>query len=131
MQINDSLKNITHGITKNTPLEPFEKVTNLSNSFIPDLMRLVKDVEAVGREVHLTEEGSWYTIKQICRPVAFLKNIKQQEENDNTFMHKDRNPIMDTYDVFVNIASFTAYEQNITDKLCFLEVNLRKCKGFL
>ena len=42
MQINDSLKNITHGITKNTPLEPFEKVTNPSNSFIPDLTRLVK-----------------------------------------------------------------------------------------
>ena len=46
-------------------------------------------------------------------------------------MHEEQGPIKDTYDAYMDLSTFMVYDNNITDKLSFLEVNLRKCKGFI
>ena len=130
MQLND-LTSVTPTSTKKLPLKSFETFNKLTNSFIPDLTKLVQDTEEIGRTTHLTAEGVFYTTKQVRKPSAFLKNIKKQETLDNTSMHKDQRQIKDTYDVYLNLADFTAYENNIMEKLNFLEVNMRKCKGYI
>jgi len=103
----------------------------LVNSFTPDVTKLVQDTEVIGRTAYFMAEGYFYTTKQVCKPTALLRDIKKQEMNDNSSMHEDSIPINNTYDAYVQLADFTAYENNIVDKLSFLELNMRKCKGFI
>src|SRR6266496_5215991 len=37
----------------------------------------------------------------------------------------------DTYDAYIDLMVFMAYENNLAEKLCFLEINMRKCKGYI
>ena len=129
MQLDDEI--ITPDSTKKLPLENFETLKKLVNSFTPNVTKLVQDTEAIGKAAHFMAEGKFFTTKQVRKPTAFLRDIKKQESKDNIFMHKDQKQIEDTYNMYLQLANFTAYENNIGDKLSFLEVNLRKCKGYL
>ena len=106
-------------------------MTQPNNPFTPDLKKFIHDIEAIGRTAHFMADGSFYTTKQIQKPTAFLNDIIKQEKDNNIFMHEDQDPFKDTYDAYVNLNTFTAYENNVTDKLNFLKINLRKCKGFV
>src|SRR6266542_3894069 len=131
MHLDDLNDTATQSSASNKPLEGFETFNKLKNSFTPDLKKVVEDTEAIGRTAHFSAEGFFYTTKQVRKPSAFLKDIKDQERKANTSMHEDRRPVMDTYDAFLDLNSFSAYDNNMTEKICFLELNMRKFRGYL
>ena len=65
MQIDDPEDFVTLGDSLNKPLEPFEKFTAPTNSFTPNLSKLIQDAAEIGRTVQFSSEGTWYTVKQI------------------------------------------------------------------
>ena len=94
-------------------------------------MKLVQDTENIGRTIRFIAKGMFYTTKQVCKPSVFLKDIKKQEMLDNTSIYEDQRQIKNIYDAYLDFADFTAYKNNIMKKLSFLEVNMRKCKGYI
>ena len=46
-------------------------------------------------------------------------------------MHEDLTPIRDTYDAYLDLATFSAYDNKLVEKVSFLELNMRKFKGYL
>ncbi len=131
MILDDLDETATQNSATKLPLKDFEKFNEPKNSFIPDTKQLVLDAEAVGRTAHFSAEGFFYTTKQVRKPSAFLKDLKLQEHRNNTSMHEDLTPVRDTYDAYLDLATFSAYDNKLVEKVSFLELNMRKFKGYL